>query len=309
LTPVQDPGPLRFHIVGRGAMARRMRALIGDVPIDQAEAVYIASRNRDHAIQSRAALEAGKAVLCEKPCVTDPADLADLISLSQRKRLLYMEAVATPFLPAAAAALQAAAAGRIGTPCHVEASFGYPVDRATHPRLFEEDGGVLADRAIYPLMLALIVLGPVRSIDCAVERDGRGLDLAARLRIDHAGGGVSDLAVSFCERLDNSLRIEGAAGAIELLPPLLGAQRLHFSGRRRRVPALWRRARQNPVIRRLGDLAARSGGGWHSFGASPYLHEIAHFTALHRAGQIESPVVSHARMAEAAKLIAQARRA
>ena len=309
MTPAQDSGRLRFHIIGRGRMAQTMRALIGDAPIDQAEAVYIASRNRDHAAQSRAALEAGKAVLCEKPCVMDPADLADLISISQRKRLLYMEAVATPFLPAVAAALQAAGAGRIGTPCHVQASFGYPVDRAGHPRLFGEDGGVLADRAIYPLMLALIVLGPVRGIDCAVERDGGGLDLAARFRLDHAGGGVSDLAVSLSERLDNSLRIEGAAGAVELLPPLLAAQRLRFFGRGQRVPALWRRVRQNPVVRRLGELGARSAGGWHPFGASPFLHEIAHFTALHRAGEIESPVVSHARMAEATKLIAQARRA
>ncbi|WP_238147146.1 Gfo/Idh/MocA family protein [Rhizorhabdus dicambivorans] len=299
--------PLRFHVIGRGAMAARMRVLTGDVAIEDAEAVYIASRNRDHAAQTRAALEAGKAVLCEKPCVTDPAELGDLIALSQRHRLLYMEAVATPFLPAVAAALHAADTGRLGRLAHVEASFGYPVARARAPRLFDADGGVLADRAVYPLMLALIALGPVRAMDCTVERDRRGVDVAARLRLDHRAGGTSDLAVSFLARLDNSLRIEGDAGAVEVLPPLLTAQRLRFTGPAARAPAWWRRTRQNPLVRRLGDFGARAAGRWHPLGASPWLHELAHFTTLYRGGQIESPIVGHARMAEAARLIGKAR--
>lgn len=301
--------PLRFHVVGRGAMAATMRALIGDVAIDQAEAVYIASRNRDHAAQTRAALDAGKAVLCEKPCVMDPAEADDLISLSQRNRRLYMEAVSTPFLPAVTAALHAAATGRLGTPSHVAASFGYPAGRTRFPRLYEADGGVLADRAVYPLMLALIALGPVRSMDCCVERDDAGLDIAARFRLDHSGGGTSDLAVSLAARLDNSLRIAGDEAAVEVAPPLLTARRLRFTGAGHSTSALWRRVRQNPLVRRVGDLCARGAGRWHPLGASPYAHEIAHFTALYRAGRIESPVISHARMAEAARLIGEARNA
>lgn len=299
---------LRFHVIGRGRMAATMRALTGDVDIDAAEAVYIASRNRDHGRQTRLALEAGKAVLCEKPCVMDPAEAAELISLSQRTGCLYMEAVATPFLPAVATALDAAASGRLGTLTHVEASFGYRVGRAHHSRLFEADGGVLADRAIYPLMLALIALGPVRSMDCQVRRDD-GLDIAARFRLDHLAGGTSDLAVSFAGRLDNSLRIEGTTGAVEVLPPLLKAQRIGFTRPARRRSQPWRSMRQNPLIRRLADLGARGTERWHPFGDSPYAREIAHFTALHRAGAIESPIVSHARMAEAARLIAEARQA
>ncbi len=301
--------PLRFHVIGRGRMAATMRALIGDVDIDAAEAVYIASRNRDHGRQTRLALEAGKAVLCEKPCVMDPAEAAELISLSQRTGCLYMEAVATPFLPAVATVLDAAASGRLGTLTHVEASFGYRVGRAHHSRLFEADGGVLADRAIYPLMLALIALGPVRSMDCQVRRDGHGLDIAARFRLDHLGGGTSDLAVSFAGRLDNSLRIEGTTDAVEVLPPLLKAQRIGFTRPARRRSQPWRSMRQNPLVRRLADLGARGTERWHPFGDSPYAQEIAHFTALHRAGAIESPIVSHARMAEAARLIAEARQA
>jgi len=309
VAPHQDR-PLRFAVIGRGRMAAAMRALIGDVGEAEAEAVYIAGRNRDHVARSLAALAAGKAVLCEKPCAMSAADAAEVIALSQRTGRLYMEAVATPFLPAVAAALQAARTGRLGRLVHVEASFGYPIGRSRHPRLFEEDGGVLADRAVYPLMLALIALGPVRAMNCAVDRDADGIDVAARFRLDHEGGGRSDLAVSFVERLDNDLRIAGDAATVEVLPPLLSAQRLRFSGPGpRRAPMLWRRTRQNPLVRRLGDLGGRMAGAFYPFGESLFLHEIAHFAALHVTGQVESPVVSHERMLAVARLVGEARRA
>lgn len=299
--------PLRFAVIGRGAMATRMRALIGDAG-RQAEAVYIASRNRDHAAHAVEALEAGRPVLCEKPFAMSAAEAEEVISASKRTGLLCMEAVATPFLPAVSAALQAARSGRLGPVRRLEASFGYPIARTASPRLFEADGGVLADRAVYPLMLALIGMGPTIAVEREVERDGQGVDIAARFILDHAGGGRSELAVSFEERLDNSLRIEGDAGAVEVAPPLLAAQRLRFTSRRRRPPPpLWRRLRQNPVIRRLGDASGRALGQWRPYGPSPYSHEIEHFTALARAGAIESPVVSHARMLAVARLIEQAR--
>jgi predicted dehydrogenase len=299
--------PLRFAVIGRGAMAARMRALIGDAGSD-AEAVYIASRNRDHAARSIEALEAGKPVLCEKPFAMSVAEAQEIITMSKRTGLLFMEAVATPFLPAVAAALQAAQSGRLGALRRLEASFGYPVGRGAFPRMFEADGGVLADRAVYPLMLALIGMGPVTAVQRDVERDEGGVDVAANFILDHAGGGVSELAVSFDERLDNSLRIEGDAGAVEVAPPLLTAQRLRFTSRRRRSSSpLWRRLRQDPVLRRLGDASGRALGQWRPFGISPYIHEIEHFTALFRAGAIESPVVSHERMLAVARLIEQAR--
>lgn len=298
--------PLRFAVVGRGRMAAAMRALIGDVPVEQAEAVYIASRNRDHAGHVRAALAAGKAVLCEKPFAMSVAETADVLSQAKRSRLLCMEAVATPFLPAVAAALSAADAGRLGGLRRLEASFGYPVDAENHPRLFEADGGVLADRAVYPLLLALIALGPVVDASTEVGRDAAGVDISARFRLQHRGGARSDLAVSFVERLDNSLWIEGDAAAVEVAPPLLSAQRVRF-GRPGAGPR-GRRFRQNPLLRRIADIGSRATGGWHGHGRSPYAHEIAHFTALFRDGAVESPVISHDRMLAVARLIEEARK-
>ncbi|WP_340316618.1 Gfo/Idh/MocA family protein [Rhizorhabdus argentea] len=301
--------PLRFAVQGSGQMAATMRGLIGDAGEGAAEAVYIAGRNRDHAARSIAALEAGKAVLCEKPFAMTAGEAEEIVALSRQKRLLYMEAVPTPFLPAVAAALEAARAGRLGTLRKLEASFGYPISRRSRPRLFEADGGVLADRAVYPLMLALIALGPVERSEAAVERDGQGVDVAARFVLRHAGGAHSDLAISFGTLLDNSLWIEGDAGAVEVPPPLLSAQRLSVLPPRRSAPSRsWRRLRQNPVVRRLCDIASRTSGAHLPHAGAIHAHVVEHFSALFRAGALESPVVSHERMLAVARLIEGARR-
>lgn len=300
--------PLRFAVIGRGRMAATMRALVGDMPLDQAEAVYVACGNTDHVRQSRLALDAGKPVLCEKPVALAGADVRALSALARSRGLTFMEAVATPFLPAVAHAIALVAGGRLGRVDRLEASFGYPVSRDAFPRLFVPSTGVLADRAVYPLMLALILLGPVAGMTCEVERDADGIDVAARLSLVHGGGAHSDLSVSFVERLSNDLRIEGEAATLELSPPLLSAQRLRL--RPAGAPRISRRRsalRQNPLIRRLNDAVARIGGDFHPLGGSLYRHEIAHFTQLVRDGQVESPVVTHARMEEVVRLVEEAR--
>lgn len=57
------------------------------------DAVYIASPNSLHFAQSKLALECGKHVLVEKPAVSNPMELAHLISLAAEKNLYYIEAI------------------------------------------------------------------------------------------------------------------------------------------------------------------------------------------------------------------------
>lgn len=182
------------------------------------------------------------------------------------------------------------------------ASFGYPASRAEYPALYGAGGGVLADRAVYPLMLALILLGPVRSSQISVDRDGEGIDIAARFRLDHVDGGTADLAVSLVARLANSLTIESAEGVVQIAPPLLTAKRLVVERQARRLS-------QNPLVRRLADLAARLSGRWHDYGANPYRPELDHFCGQYLSGAIESPIVSHDRMIEVVRLVDEARAA
>lgn len=57
------------------------------------DAAYVASPNALHYPQSRAALQNGKNVVCEKPVTVEPEELAELQSLARQKGLVYMEAI------------------------------------------------------------------------------------------------------------------------------------------------------------------------------------------------------------------------
>lgn len=59
----------------------------------EVEAVYIASPNSLHYPQTKAALLAGKHVLCEKPFATTAAQAAEVIALAKEKHLLLFETI------------------------------------------------------------------------------------------------------------------------------------------------------------------------------------------------------------------------
>lgn len=59
----------------------------------EVEAVYIASPNALHYPQTKAALLAGKHVLCEKPFATTAAQAAEMIALAKEKHLLLFETI------------------------------------------------------------------------------------------------------------------------------------------------------------------------------------------------------------------------
>jgi predicted dehydrogenase len=66
---------------------------------DDIDAVYIASPNCAHYVQSKIFLEHGKHVLCEKPITVRPEELQELQALAQEKGVIYMEAIIMCHMP------------------------------------------------------------------------------------------------------------------------------------------------------------------------------------------------------------------
>ena len=125
--------PIRWGILGAGAIARRFARDLAHVPgaslaavyarrpepardlvhpygaevvtTPEAlfsaglDAVYIATLPDTHYAFARLALEAGLPVLCEKPVTRSLPELDDLLALASARNLLFMEAMKTPFLP------------------------------------------------------------------------------------------------------------------------------------------------------------------------------------------------------------------
>jgi predicted dehydrogenase len=265
------------------------------------DAVYVANATVDHAATAIVALQAGKAVLCEKPLALDAQGAARVAAAAREADRLCMEGLWTLFLPAYQRFIALANSEACGIPGHLCATFGSP-EPATDRLLAPAAGGVLLDRGGYLIALALRVLGPVEWIDAQLEMSASGVDRHACLQISHSAGGRSQLALSFTTPLSNNARLSGPTGTIELSDPVLAAELVAV--RRVRPPRprpsleppdlrrkIMGRLRRIPFVRRLRRALPTAVTEHLPYGADPYLPEIQHFLGLLRSGARESDVV------------------
>ncbi|MCC2032701.1 Gfo/Idh/MocA family protein [Microbacterium allomyrinae] len=220
---------------------------------DDVDAVYIGTVHTTHADLAIRALEAGKAVLCEKPASPDAADVERILAVAEREGRVFVEAFKNRFGPFAEALRSVLADGALGAPERVEASFGFAAG-AHDGRLFDPAlaGGAILDVGCYPLSLAVDV-----AVAGAEPRPGAiALRTASGTLVDgvdgHAtgefdvGGLVAALETSIVRDLPRSALIRCTDGMIEL-PDAWGDRAasattltLHESGGRRviEVPSI-----------------------------------------------------------------------
>lgn len=106
-----------------GGEPARVHASLAVLGTGAIDAVYVATPHPAHGGAVRAALEAGLHVLCEKPLVTDPEEAAELCALARRRGRLLMEAFWSRLLPVMPVVRSWIAAGRIGRVQGLQASF------------------------------------------------------------------------------------------------------------------------------------------------------------------------------------------
>ncbi|XZG70633.1 Gfo/Idh/MocA family protein [Chitinibacteraceae bacterium HSL-7] len=310
--------PVRFGIIGTGSIAGRFAAGLAHVPAAQAvavynrtsakaqafaaqhgiasvcdsldalfaagiDAVYIATPHPSHAPLSMAALEAGLAVLCEKPAAVTLAELDAVLATARRCGRLYMEAMKPPFFPLFEAVSRHIAAGDIGEVRFVRAGFANPGVPDGHAVLDPaQAGGGLLDIGIYAAFLAAHWLGPAGRVDVSGRLGASGVDTFAAIQTTHAGG----MAQLYC-----GLDVSGAGDA------LIAGSRGHVV-----LHEKWWNPVRATLVTPQGreELALPAEGSGLNF-------ETAHFCALLQAGQLESPVLSHATTRAALEMIAAAR--
>ncbi len=190
-------------------------ALFADPDID---AVYVATPHTLHLEHSLAALDAGKAVLCEKPVTTGAADFETLLQAAARADRYLMEGMWTWFLPAIDKAKAWVDAGRIGELRHVKADFGYPIPYDPGKRVYNAElaGGCLFDMGIYPVALARLFTSRAPSTMEVISRfapNGVDDDVVMLFNYDDC---VATLATSFRCKLQNTAYIIGTKGYIEI---------------------------------------------------------------------------------------------
>jgi len=124
--------------------------LLNDQDVD---IVYISAVNSAHYKWAKAALEAGKHVICEKPCTTTESQTRELFSLAKEKGLFLMEAQKMLFLPAVLAVKEAITSGKLGRVRIAE--FNHSFYGSYNNWMYDEaaGGGPLLSSAIYVVEL------------------------------------------------------------------------------------------------------------------------------------------------------------
>ena len=188
-------------------------ALLNDKDVD---IVYISNVNAAHYVWAKAALEHGKHVLCEKPCTTTRAQTRELYALAKEKGLFFMEAEKMLFLPAIEKAKALIDAGALGQIYMVQMNHSFP---ATYNGwMFDRDagGGPLLSSGIYAIHLILYLLGEIRTISGQMSTLETGVEWQYILTGQTESGALFTAANSTRAVLDNTARIFGTKGYLEL---------------------------------------------------------------------------------------------
>lgn len=144
-----------------------MREFLADENIN---CVYVASPNLLHYDQTKAALLAGKHVLCEKPFCTKAEQAKELIALAKEKELFLMEAAPTTYLPNYQILKQSLS--KLGKIKLVQGNFSqyssrYDVFlRGEMPNIFNPEyaGGCLMDINFYNVYLNVALFGKPQNV-------------------------------------------------------------------------------------------------------------------------------------------------
>ncbi|WP_461224679.1 Gfo/Idh/MocA family protein [Lacticaseibacillus suihuaensis] len=121
------------------------------------DVVTIATPHFLHATMSIAALQAGKAVLCEKPLAMTPAEGRAVLAVAAKFPGKYAVIFQNRFAPSLVAAKRLLASGRLGQVTGVKATLTWHRDAAYYQaaawkgRWATEGGGVLINQAIHTL--------------------------------------------------------------------------------------------------------------------------------------------------------------
>jgi predicted dehydrogenase len=191
------------------------QALAEDPDVD---VVYVATPHSAHHSAAKLCLEAGKAVLCEKPFTLDLPTSKDLIDTARTRGLFLMEAMWTRTNPAIRKIMELIGDGAIGKPTHVRADFGVPGPFPVGHRMRapELGGGALLDLGVYPITIAHLVLGMPDSIQAWAALHPEGTDENTGLLLGYGSGAVATLQCGMAGETGQRASITGTDGRIEI---------------------------------------------------------------------------------------------
>jgi predicted dehydrogenase len=195
--------------------------LLADPGID---AVYIAVPNGLHGRWTKAALEAGKHVLCEKPFTANAEEAASVAEAARRSDRVVMEAFHYRYHALTTRMLEILNSGELGDITTMEAWLCFPVVQANDIRWdFHLAGGALMDAGCYTVHLLRTLAGSEPKVSSATAKTRRaGVDRLLTAELAFPGGCTGLITASLLSRrvLGAGVRVGGTRGTMRVLNPI-----------------------------------------------------------------------------------------
>jgi len=203
------------------------QAILAD---DEVEAVYIATPHPPHTEWALKAIAAGKHVLVEKPMAISAYETEAIIHAARKRGVFLGEAFMNLLHPQTAKVLELVRSGTIGDVMLIKAAFGFrmPNPDPKH-RLLANDtgGGAILDICCYPVSMARTIAGaaagvpfldPVK-VSGAGHIGSTGADEWASALLQFPGDVVAEVSGSLMVAQDNTVRVFGSTGWLEVMSP------------------------------------------------------------------------------------------
>ncbi|MGX9787217.1 Gfo/Idh/MocA family protein [Mycobacterium sp. MMS18-G62] len=198
------------------------QALVADPEVD---AIYNPLPNSLHGRWTRAALNAGKHVLCEKPFTANAAEALEVSELSAKSGRVVMEAFHYRYHPLALRIEQIIASGELGTLERVEATLCYPLPMFSDIRYnYSLAGGATMDAGCYTVNMARTFGGNIAEVVAAQAKlRDRQIDRAMTAELRFTGGHTGRIHCSMWSSnlLQMSAKVVGDRGELRVLNPVM----------------------------------------------------------------------------------------
>ena len=277
---------VRFGIIGTGFIAQtfaddsQLVESCDDIKLrfdnydemlsSEIDAVYIAAPHALHHEYTVKALNAGKAVLCEKPFALNSNQSQEMIDAAKSNKKLLMEGMWTKFFPAYTK--MKLMLDDLGEILFIKCDFGFRSgeEEPASGRLLNPDlgGGALLDVGIYPVSVVRDIMGcdPIK-IKCTQMLNNDGVDLMSTYNYMFENGTIATLYSAIQVQTQTELFISGTNGTLHM-PNFFCPEQLIFT---------------------------RHDGYQEAFNypklGHGYVYEIEHFCKLFLSDQLESPVI------------------
>ena len=239
----------------------------GDVDI-----IYIATPHNLHFEITLLCARYKKHILCEKPLAVNKRQVLEMTQTAKEHRIFLMEALWTAFLPAIIQVKEEVEQGTLGEIRHIQADFGFKSPFNKDSRLFNPAlaGGSLLDIGIYPIFIAMWLLGKPLDIQASIHKTLTGVDDECAMMLTFANGQTASLYSTVSCDTETSCIITGTEGSI-LIP-----SRFH--------------EQETFIIQKKGYTDEVRHAGIVGKG---YYHEIEHVHECLSLGLTESPIMTH----------------